>query len=172
MPPDNQAQHADDLQQRRNQSGQDRCNQGRETRLLIDRQLLVGFTKKRRHDLYQGLREHLDLGRKRCPEHHRKHHSNHYADQQRADPGFTCAQNQRKPRRPQQHQKCPWVIGIQPPDQRRQQPQRQNTQGVRQSAPQQHKAPRGSTQPIQQRQCCTSGHHESGLHTASHDELS
>jgi hypothetical protein len=41
--PDNQAQHADDLQQRRNQAGQDRCNQGRETRLLIYRQLLVEF---------------------------------------------------------------------------------------------------------------------------------
>jgi hypothetical protein len=65
--PSNQAQHADDLQQRRNQAGQDRCNQGRETRLLIYRQLLVGFTEKRRHDLYQGLRQHLDLGRKAAP---------------------------------------------------------------------------------------------------------
>ncbi|MNR02474.1 hypothetical protein D3C85_1183270 [compost metagenome] len=43
--PDNQAQHTDDLQQSRNQAGQDRCNQGRETRLFVYRQLLVDITE-------------------------------------------------------------------------------------------------------------------------------
>ncbi|MGF6627306.1 hypothetical protein ABH908_000945 [Pseudomonas frederiksbergensis] len=43
--PDNQAQHTDDLQQGRNQAGQDRCNQGRKARLLVYRQLLVDLTE-------------------------------------------------------------------------------------------------------------------------------
>jgi len=61
---------------------------------------------------------------------------------------------------------------LQPPDQGRQQTQGKNAKGVLQTAPQQHKATCGSTQPIKQRQCRTSSHYQSGLHATAHDELS